>query len=139
MYYILKGEFMGLKLEAYKATELFFENKLEGPNQQIQVKQRFNTRVNYFEEDKCACIYEVTVTDAEEKLPFKIVVEIVGIFSHSEMSKTDIHIEATRQLYPYLKSTVSLVTTLVGAPPFMLQQHVVAAEDITSETETLKS
>lgn len=29
---------MGLKLEAYKATELFFENKLEGPNQQIQVK-----------------------------------------------------------------------------------------------------
>ena len=30
MYYILKGEFMGLKLEAYKATELFFENKLEG-------------------------------------------------------------------------------------------------------------
>jgi len=130
---------MGLKLEAYKATELFFENKLEGPNQQIQVKQRFNTRVNYFEENKCACIYEVTVTDAEEKLPFKIVVEIVGIFSHSEMSKTDIHIEATHQLYPYLKSTVSLVTTLAGAPPFMLQQHMVAAEDITSETETLKS
>ena len=69
MYYILKGEFMGLKLEAYKATELFFENKLEGHNQQIQVRQRFNTRVNYFEEGKCACIYEVTVTAAEEKLP----------------------------------------------------------------------
>lgn len=130
---------MGLTLEAYKAVKLLFENKLEGPGQQIQVKQRFNTRVNYFEEGKCACIYEVAVTDAEEKLPFKIIVEIVGIFSHSDMSKTDIHIEATRQLYPYLKSTVSMVTTLAGAPPFMLQHHIVKPEDITSEKDTLKS
>ncbi len=130
---------MGLKLEAYKATQILFENKLEGPDQQIQVKQRFNTRVNYFEENKCACIYEVVVTDVSEKLPFKIVVEIAGIFSHNEMSKTDIHIEATRQLYPYLKSTVSLVTALAGAPPFILQPHAVAAEDIHQESETLKS
>ena len=122
---------MGLKLEAYKASDLHFENRLEGKDQQIQVRQKFNTRVNYYENNKCSCMYEFIATDINEEKPFRIHAEVNAIFTYDPgMTQAEIHVEATRQLYPYLKSTVTMLSTLAAAPPFIIQPHEVKVSDI---------
>lgn len=124
-----------MKLEGYRATKLSYYNKIEGASQRLQVTQRFNTRVNYLENNRIACIYEVSIT-AEEDLPFSIDAEVTGLFSYEEgMSKTDIHVEATRLLFPYLKASVAMLTSLAGAPQFFIEEHRVRPEDIVGHTK----
>ncbi len=126
---------MALRLENYRAGKLDYENRIEG-NVQLQVRQRFNTRVNYLPDCRCACIYSVTITDADESLPFHISAELIGFFSYDEgMEQVDIHVEATRLLFPYLKSTVAMLTALSGAPVFHIQNHEVKPEDIVGKTK----
>lgn len=122
---------MALRLEGHRATRLNFENRIQGPGVKLQVKQKFNTRVNYLPENRCECIYDVTIVDVDEALPFNISAEVVGFFSYDEgMSQVDIHVEATRQLFPYLKSSVAMLTSLANAPVFNIQNHQVRPEDI---------
>lgn len=127
---------MALRMESYRASKLTFLNKIEGSNVKLQVKQKFNTRVNYLPDNRCTCIYEVNIVDTDEALPFNINAEVMGFFQYDEgMAQVDIHVEATRLLFPYLKSSVAMLTSLAGAPVFNIQNHQVRPEDIVGKTK----
>ena len=125
-----------MKLINARSSKLLFENRLDNEHTNIQVKQKFNTRVHYHDDNRCTCIYEVIVTDVDENLPFNINVEVVGTFEHEEgMTQTDIHIEATKQLYPYLKTAVAMLTGMSGSPAFYIRPHEIHPEDIQSNAK----
>ncbi len=125
-----------MKLLHARSSKLLFENRLDKENSNIQVKQKFNTRVHYHDNNRCTCIYEVIVTDVDDSLPFNINVEVIGNFEHEDgMTQTDIHIEATRQLYPYLKSAVAMLTGMSGSPAFYIRPHEIKPEDIQSNAK----
>lgn len=124
-----------MKLENYRATKLSYENRIEGGAKKLQVTQKFNTRVNYLPDNRIVCMYEVEISAADD-LPFNITAEVTGFFSYEEgMSKVEIHVEATRLLFPYLKTSVAMLTSLAGAPQFFIQDHVVRPEDIVGHTK----
>lgn len=115
----------------YKVLELFLENQAE-PNKKIEIKHSFTYNVSYKADDsKCLGLLNFKITDKNDEKAFMIKVSMVSEFSYSpELDKKEIHKETFRQLFPYLRMTITNLTTLAGLPALVIPNIIIKDDDI---------
>ncbi|MBE6815302.1 MAG: hypothetical protein E7522_07645 [Ruminococcaceae bacterium] len=122
-----------VNFEGSKIIKLNFSNERvekEGP---FNINNTFNTHVNYDEEQKkCNCIYEIFMETPDEDVDFSLEFKMLGFFSYDGDDKKQIHLEATKVLYPYVQTAVMNLMNSFGYPNFLLPPLELSIDDINS-------
>jgi preprotein translocase subunit SecB len=122
-----------VNFEGSKIIKLNFSNERvekEGP---FSINNRFNMTVDYDEENKhCTCIYEMLMETPDENVDFSLEFKMLGFFSYDGDDKKQIHLEATRTLYPYVQTAVMNLMNSFGYPNFLLPPLDLSEEDVNA-------
>jgi len=120
---------MKYNFNAITVEELSFKlNRVKfAPDQRLDIKPQFSRQLRKINgNDKINCIVlsvKIESTEAEPK-PFDIHVTLVGVFEAEDIKNQDEErrfvIEATKTVYPYLRSAVSSLTASANIPPLYL-------------------
>lgn len=127
-----------VNFEGYRVHIIKFENFIMHGQVDLNLAHVIKTKVDYnSEQNKCVCYYNIDIKDKDEKQPFSITVQISGLFSYDPTAdQKAVHVEAARQLFPYLRTTVSSVTTAAGLPPLVIPDHTISADTIFDAADT---
>lgn len=109
-----------IELKGYKINKIDFENKVQNGTQ-LKLQNQVKYNVNYIDaENKCLGILEFRVADAEMN-PFEIKIEMIAEFTYGdEDEKPDIHVKSFDQMFPFLRQTVNMLTSMSGMPGLMI-------------------
>lgn len=109
-----------IELKGYKFNSIEFDNKVANGTQ-LKLQNQFKYNVNYMDsENKCLGILEFRVADADMN-PFEIKIEMVAEFTYgAEDDKADIHVESFAQMFPYLRQTINMLTSMSGMPGLLI-------------------
>ncbi len=121
---MIKFDFKGITVEelSYNLNRV----KLE-PNQRLDIKPQFSRQVRKANDNAklnfIALSVKIATTEAEPK-PFNLTASVVGIFELAEepsaQDERSFVIEATKLLYPYLRSVVTNLTAQAYISPLNL-------------------
>lgn len=111
-----------IKFTGYKVTEMQFKlnNEVQGEkNFQINPKIRFDMK-----KDPQTLIMAVTVTIDKTQptpVPFELNLVLVGSFNvENETDLEEIRIRTSSTLFPYVRSTITSLTTAANIPAYYL-------------------
>lgn len=109
-----------IELKGYKFNSIEFNNKVANGTQ-LKLQNQFKYNVNYMDsENKCLGVLEFRVADADMN-PFEIKIEMVAEFTYgAEDDKADIHVESFAQMFPYLRQTINMLTSMSGMPGLLI-------------------
>lgn len=119
---------MKIDFKGITAEEISFKlNRVKlAPDEKLDIKPQFSRQVRKVHgNDKLnfvALSVKIESTEAEPK-PFNINVTLVGVFEVADLTASDERafvIEATKLLYPYLRSTVTNLTASAYISPLNL-------------------
>lgn len=119
---------MKIDFKGITAEEISFKlNRVKlAPDEKLDIKPQFSRQVRKVHgNDKLnfvALSVKIESTEAEPK-PFNINVTLVGVFEVTDLTASDERafvIEATKLLYPYLRSTVTNLTASAYISPLNL-------------------
>lgn len=119
---------MKIDFKGITAEEISFKlNRVKlAPDEKLDIKPQFSRQVRKVHgNDKLnfvALSVKIDSTEAEPK-PFNINVTLVGVFEVTDLTASDERafvIEATKLLYPYLRSTVTNLTASAYISPLNL-------------------
>ncbi len=125
---------VAVNLIKQQVREVHFVNALEKPGQ-IQLENSFNFRVDYMNNNQ-RCVaklyHSAKMKDDPDKL--FVSVDIIGMFQlegvTSEEAKREAHVQCYNQLFPYLQSVVTQMTTAGGLPGFMMKKGNITKDNI---------
>lgn len=125
-----------VELKGYKINSISFENKVANGTQ-LKLQNQVKYNVNYMDADnKCLGILEFRVADADMN-PFEIKVEMVAEFTYAEDDdKADIHVNSFDQMFPYLRMTISSLTSMSGMPGLMIPMMHLDKQRVTVNNKT---
>ena len=123
-----------LILRSYRVNEIVMENKA-APETKIQLEFKYGYQVAH--KGGNACVGEITLNIADKNNPgqFNIKAVLLGYFSiEGEISKEEIHVQSFKDLFPYMRSFISTITTNSGMmpiipPTFNIEDHPVLRMD----------
>lgn len=111
-----------IKFLGYKVTEMSFKINETAPNEknfQINPKMRFDIK-----KDAHTLIMGVTVTIDKMQaspVPFELNLHLVGSFGvENENNIEELRIKATSILFPYVRTTITNITTNANMPAYYL-------------------
>lgn len=111
-----------LKFLGYKVVEMSFkinETAQNEKNFQINPKMRFDIK-----KDAHTLVMGVTVTidkQQQSPVPFELNLHLIGSFSvQNENNIEDLRIKATSILFPYVRTTITNITTNANMPAYYL-------------------
>lgn len=121
---------MNYEMRGVSIEELSYKiNRVQiSPNQRLDVKPQFARQVRKVNEDKKISLISLSVkiesTEAEPK-PFDLTVSVVGVCAvekddYTADEERNFVIDATKQLYPYLRSAVTNLTAQAYVMPLVL-------------------
>jgi len=121
----MKYDFKGISTEelSFRLNRIHIE-----PNQRLDIKPQFSRQVRKSNENKklmfIAFSVKIESTEAEPK-PFNLTVGQVGVFElekedYTPAEEREFVIEATKMLYPYLRSAVTNLTASAYISPLNL-------------------
>ena len=118
-----------------RVREVHFVNHIDKSGQ-IQLASSFNVHVNYSNDNKqCVAKLYQSAQMKDDPDQFFTSAEIVGVFNLEgvvdEESKKDAHVQCYDQLFPFLQSTITQLTTASGMPGFLMRKNPMKRENIT--------
>lgn len=109
-----------VSLKAYKASEISFVNKHENGTK-IEFENKYSFNVKYSPNNTCIGEFSVEVSDKANKDKFHIKAVVLGVFAYDpSMKKEVIHVQAFKELFPYVRAMISSLTVNAGIPPVIL-------------------
>ena len=119
-----------VSLNAYKVSELTFNNKVNG-KVQLKLTNKVSHNVRYKSGGMCEATLSVEAFDKEHKDVLNFKITLVGAFRiTSQVEKEFIHVETFRELYSFAKALTATVTGACGVPPIMLQEIDIEKQEI---------
>ena len=117
-------------LNAYKVSELCFNNKVNG-KVQLKLSNKVSHNVRYRQNDMCEAVLTVEAFDKEHKDVLNFKITVTGVFRiTAQVEKEFIHVETFRELYALAKALTATVTGACGVPPIMLQNIDIEKQEI---------
>ncbi len=108
-----------LQFIGYRVDKMFFSLKSDSSAwpEKITLSPSFNRTIRKIDEKT----HEVSISVAlkQENLPFEAELSLTGNFIYEDVDPAEkmIKINAVSILYPYVRSTLSMITNLAGIPP----------------------
>lgn len=117
-------------LQAYKVSELTFNNKVNG-KVQLKFSNKLSHNVRYKGDSSCEATLTVEVNDKNNPDVLNLKITLVGAFSIiNKVEKEFIHVETFRELHAFAKALAASVTGACGVPPIMLQNIDIEKQEI---------
>ena len=124
-----------------RVLKIDYENTV-APGTQLKLRNSLKYNVRYIENER-RCIGALEFRIADESLkPFSVKVTMEAMFTYApEDEKEDIHVMSFDQIFPFLRQTVSTVTTMSGMAGLIIplmrlnKQNVVANVEAPAEPD----
>ena len=117
-------------LNAYKISELVFNNKVNG-KVQLKLTNKVSHNVRYKPGNTCEANLTVEAFDKEHKDVLNFKITLTGAFKIiNQVEKEFIHVETFRELYSFAKALTATVTGACNVPPIMLQPIDIENQEI---------
>lgn len=117
-------------LNAYKVSELVFNNKVNG-KVQLKLSNKVSHNVRYKPNNLCEATLTVEAFDKENKDVLNFKITLVGAFAiTAQVEKEFIHVETFRELYSFAKALTATITASCGVPPIMLHNIDIEKQEI---------
>ncbi len=119
-----------IALQAYKVSELVFNNKVNG-KVQLKLSNKVSHNVRYKGNSICEATLTVEAFDKENKDVLNLKITLSGVFRIiNQVEKEFIHIETFRELHAFAKAIAASVTGGCGVPPIILQNIDIEKQEI---------
>ena len=119
-----------IALQAYKVSELVFNNKVNG-KVQLKLSNKVSHNVRYMGNSTCEATLTVEVFDKETKDVLNLKITVSGVFRIiNQVEKEFIHVETFRELHALAKAIAASITGCCGVPPIMLQNIDIEKQEI---------
>lgn len=119
-----------VSLNAYKVSELIFNNKVNG-KVKLKLSNKVSHNVRYRPDSSCEATLTVEAFDKESKDVLNFKITLVGMFRiTAQIEKEFIHVETFRELYALARALTATVTGACGVPPIMLQNIDIEKQEI---------
>lgn len=107
-------------LKAFSVTEINVVNKKK-PGEKIELENQYKFNVHGINDTLSRGDFEVNVFDKNDKENFSVHVNTSAIFEHAkEKTKTELHVEAMAEMFPYVRSLIITVTASMGIIPIQI-------------------
>lgn len=107
-------------LKAFSVTEINVVNKKK-PGEKIELENQYKFNVHGKNDTISRGDFEVNVFDKNDKENFSVHVNTSAIFEHAkEKTKTELHVEAMAEMFPYVRSLIITVTASMGIIPIQI-------------------
>ena len=117
-------------LNAYKVSELVFNNKVNG-KVQLKLTNKVSHNVRYKSNNTCEENLTVEAFDKDNKDVLNFKITLTGAFAiKNQVEKEFIHVETFRELYAFAKAITATITGGCGVPPIMLQNIDIENQEI---------
>lgn len=117
-------------LQAYKVSELVFNNKVNG-KVQLKLSNKVSHNVRYKTNSVCEATLTVEAFDKDNKDVLNIKLTVVGVFRIlNQVEKEFIHVETFRELHAMAKALTATITGAAGVPPILLQNIDIEKQEI---------
>ena len=119
-----------VSLQAYKVSELVFNNKVNG-KVQLKLSNKVSHNVRYKGDSTCEATLTVEAHDKDNKDVLNLKITLVGAFRIiNKVEKEFIHVETFRELHSFAKALAATVTGACGVPPIILQNIDIEKQEI---------
>lgn len=119
-----------IALQAYKVSELVFNNKVNG-KVQLKLSNKVSHNVRYKADSLCEASLTVEAFDKENKDVLNFKITVTGVFRIlNQIEKEFIHVETFRELHAFAKAITATVTGGCGVPPIILQNIDIEKQEI---------
>lgn len=119
-----------VSLQAYKVSEMTFNNKVNG-KVQLKLSNKVSHNVRYKADSVCEATLTVEAFDKENKDVLNFKVTLIGVFRIiNKVEKEFIHVETFRELHAFAKALTAAITGAAGVPPIMLQNIDIEKQEI---------
>lgn len=117
-------------LQAYKVSELVFNNKVNG-KVQLKLSNKVSHNVHYKPNSICEAVLTVEAFDRENKDVLNLKITLTGVFRIiNQVEKEFIHVETFRELHAFAKALAATITGAAGVPPIILQNIDIEKQEI---------
>ena len=105
------------QLKGYKTEEFHFVSKLPG-NTKINLSNKYSYNVGYSNQNTAKGEFRAEIFDKDNPEKFRVDIVISAIFATDKgADKAKLHVETYNMLFPYVKSSVAMLTGAMGIPP----------------------
>ena len=119
-----------VSLNAYKVSELVFNNKVNG-KVQLKLTNKVSHNVRYRQSGACEATLTVEAFDKDHRDVLNFKISLTGAFKIiNQVEKEFIHVETFRELYALARALTATVTGACGVPPIMLQEIDIEKQEI---------
>lgn len=106
-------------LKSFMVNEVTVQNKAK-PSPQLNIKNNF--QISPLQGSLCRGEFNIDITDKDETTGFHVSATGTSLFEVDvQRSKTEIHIEAMQQMFPYMRSFIQTLTANMGIPSIIIQ------------------
>lgn len=118
------------QLKAYKVSEINFVNDVHG-RVELKLGNKVSHNVKYSKDGMCEAVLKVEVCDKDKPDCLRIALTVTGIFQIvNETEKEFIHVETFKELFPYAKSMITMITAAAGIPPVIIENVDIESQNI---------
>ena len=119
-----------LVLKTYRITDIHFRNHSVSAGR-TKLETKYTYQVKFGNNNTCRGELKVVVKDQETTDALTIELTLVGIFEiPAEHDKEALHKQTFRELYPYVRAAVSVVTGTTGILPIIIPGVDIDNQDI---------
>ena len=119
-----------VQLKAYKVKELVLNNNVQG-SVQLKLSNKVSHNVRYAKNGTCEAVLTVEVFDKTQPKVLNAKVCVSGIFQITEaVEKEFLHVDTFKELFPYAKTTITMVSAAAGIPPIIVQNFDIEKQEI---------
>ena len=118
------------ELQAYKISEIRFENKVQG-KEQLSFSNKISYNVKYSKANICEGALTVEVFDKEKPDTISLKFTINGAFRIlKDVEKEFLHVETFKELFPIAKAFAVTLSANAGIPPIYLKNIDIESQEI---------
>ncbi len=107
-------------MQGFKVTNVDFSNNIR-QQKKIELGFSYSYNVKYSNKNTCVGEFTAKITDKNDPDEFKITVTGSGIFRfEADAQKEKLHVETYNDVFPYMRSFVTTLTSNAGMPPIII-------------------
>ena len=118
------------QLKAYKVKEVVFSNNITA-KVQLHFNNKVSYNVKYDNHGMCEGTMTVEVFDKKQPDVLNVKVTVCGVFTVAPDAKKElVHVETFKELFPYAKSLITMLSANAGIPPIIVQNVDIDNQEI---------
>lgn len=119
-----------VQLKAYKVKEFILNNQVQG-SVKLKLSNKVAHNVRYAKNGTCEAVLTVEVLDKTQPKVLSAKVSISGVFQITEaVEKEFIHVDTFKELFPYAKAMITMISSAAGIPPIIVQDFDIEKQEI---------